>query len=154
MSAEENLQLSKNLLDAYNEHDLDRMVKFWADEEEGLARRGFQKNFWLTAFPDTHMEVISWTAQDDRVVLEAIVRATHLGPLKLWVTDILPATGKKIEFPICEVEQWKDGKLKNIQAYLDRGRILKQLGILDKVDWEVFNLAVEASYQQHNSEAE
>jgi predicted ester cyclase len=139
MSADENLELAKDVIHAYNEHDLDRLLTFWADKEVGQARLEYQKNFWLAAFPDTHMEVISWTAQDDRVILEAIVRMSHLGPLKFWVTDNLPATGKTIEFPICEVTHWKDGKLINIQAYFDRGRILKQLGIVDKVDWEAFD---------------
>jgi predicted ester cyclase len=98
-----------------------------------------EKLFWLAAFPDTHMEVVSWTAQGDRVVLEAIVRATHLGLLNLWVAEPLPATNKKIEFPICEVFQWKDGKLKGIQAYMDFAQIWKQLGIEAEVDWEQFS---------------
>ncbi len=139
MSIEENLRLSEENLKAYNEHDLDRLVETWADEELGLARKEFQKNFWLAAFPDTHMEVISWTAQDDRVVLEAIVSATHLGSLKLWVTEPIPATNRKIEFPVCEVFHWENGKLKDLQAYLDRGRIIKQLGIEAKVDWDQFS---------------
>jgi predicted ester cyclase len=139
MSVEENLRLSKENLKAYNEHDLDRLVKLWADEKVGLARKEFQKNFWLTAFPDTHMEVISWTAQDDRVVLEAIVSATHLGSLKLWVTEPIPPTKRKIVFPVCELFHWENGKLKDLQAYLDRGRIMKQLGIEPKVDWDQFS---------------
>ena len=139
MSVEENLRLSEENLNAYNEHDLDRLVKSWADEEVGLARKEFQKNFWLFAFPDTYMEVISWTGQDDRVVLEAILSATHLGSLKLWVIEPIPATNRKIEFPVCEVFHWENGKLKDLQAYLDRGRIIKQLGIEAKVDWDQFS---------------
>ena len=139
MSIEENLKLSKDNLRAYNEHDLDQLFESWEDQEVGLARKEFQRDFWLTAFPDTHMEATVWTAQDDRVVLEAIVRATHLGTLNFWVTEPLPATNRKIEFPICEIFHWKNGKLKKIQAYLDRGRIFKQLGFEDRVDWEQFS---------------
>jgi predicted ester cyclase len=73
------------------------------------------------------------------VVLEAVVSATHLGPLKFWVTENIPPTNKKIEFHICEVEQWANGKLKDIRAYVDRVRILKQLGIVGKGDWEQFS---------------
>lgn len=138
MSVEENLRLSEEVIKNYNEHNMDLLVKYWADEEVGLARREFQINFWLVAFPDTHMEVIRRTAQDDRVVLEAIVRATHSGPLKFWVTEPVPATYKKIEFHICEISQWSKGKLKEIRAYLDRGQILRQLGVEDRVDWEQF----------------
>jgi predicted ester cyclase len=138
MSIEENLRLSREAIDAYNAYDFDRTMKLWADEEMGLARKEWQLSYWLAAFPDTHMEAVSWTAQDERVVLEAILRATHLGPLKFWVTESIPATNKKIEFLVCEVFQWKNGKLKDIQAYLDRGHILKQLDLEAKVDWEQF----------------
>ena len=44
MSIEENLRLAKESVKAYNDHDLDRGVTFWADEEQGLAQREFQKH--------------------------------------------------------------------------------------------------------------
>ena len=139
MSVEENLRLSKENLRAYNEHNLEKLAESWEDKEIGLARKEFQRDFWLAAFPDTHMEVITWTAQDDRVVLEAKVTATHLGTLKLWVTEPQPPTNRKIEFPICEILLWNNGKLRDIKAFWDRGRVIKQLGIEAKVDWEQFN---------------
>lgn len=88
------------------------------------------------------MEVIRRIAQDDIVVVDAIVSATLMGPLKFWVTESIPATNKKIEFHICEVSRWKNGKLKDIKAYVDRGQILKQLGIEDRVDWEYFSRTI------------
>lgn len=136
MSVEENLRLAAAALKSYNDQNLDLMVKFWADEKVGLTRREFQENYWLTAFPDTHMQVLRWTAQNDIVVLEAVVTATHLGTLKFWIPENIPATNKKIEFHICEVFEWEKGKLKDIQAYFDRVQIFKQLGIADHVDWE------------------
>ena len=135
MSIEENLRLAKEMVKAYNDHDLDRGVTFWADEEQGLARREFQKNFWLHAFPDTYVEVINMTAQDAYITTEAIVRATHTGPLKLWVTEPVPATGKKIEFPYCSVGRWENGKLQELHVYLNEFLILKQLGISKNIDW-------------------
>ena len=135
MTVEENIQSAKELLKAYNEHDLDRLVMFWADKNAGLARRNFQKNFWLTAFPDTHMEVTSVTAQDDRVVAESIVRATHTGPLKMWVKEPVPATNRKIEFHICEISLWENGQVKGIRSYVDVADIISQLGVSDSFDW-------------------
>ena len=129
MSIEENLRLAKETVKAYNDHDLDRGVTFWADKEKGLVQREFQKNLWLPAFPDTHMEVINMTAQDGYVTTEAIVRATHSGPLKMWVKDPVPATKKKIEFPYCSVGHWENGKLQELRIYVNEWLILKQLGI-------------------------
>jgi len=136
MTVEENIQSAKEYLKAYNEHDLDRLVTFWADKDMGLARRKFQKNFWLTAFPDTHMEIISITAQDDRVVVEAIVRATHAGPLKMWVKEPVPATNRKIEFHVCEIGLWENGKLKGGRNYVNVADIISQLGVSDSFDWD------------------
>jgi predicted ester cyclase len=138
MSVEEKLRLSKEVLDAYNAQDFDRTMGLWADRENGLARKEWQLRYWLAAFPDTYMEAVSWTAQGDLVVLEAILRATHLGPLDFWVIDSVPATGMKIEFRVCEVFQWDNGRLRDVRAYLDRGQILKQIGCESSVDWEQF----------------
>jgi predicted ester cyclase len=138
MSVEENLLLSKYVIDAYNAQDFDRVIGLWADRENGLARKEWQLRYWLTAFPDTHMEAVSWTAQGERVVLEAILHATHLGPLDFWVIESIPATGMKIEFRVLEFFQWDNGKLKDVRAYLDRGQILKQIGCESAVDWEQF----------------
>ena len=136
MTIEENIQSAKEYLKAYNEHDLDRLVTFWADKGMGMARREFQKNFWLAAFPDTHMELISITAQDDRVVVDAIVRATHAGPLKMWVKEPVPATNRKIEFHVCEIGFWENGKVKGGRNYIDVADIISQLGVSDSFDWE------------------
>ena len=137
MSVEENLQLTKEFIEAYNKHDLDRTAEFWADENEGSARKKYQRDFWLTAFPDTYMDVISMTAQEERVAVQAVVRATHSGPLKTWVVEPVPATNKKIEFPYCSVGQWENGKLKKLHVYINVGGIISQLGVKpDNVDWE------------------
>lgn len=134
MTIEGNLRAAEDHIKTYNDHDLDRLVTFWQDKQTGLERREFQKNLWLAAFPDTHMEVISMTAQDDRVVVEAIVRATHAGPLNMWVKHPIPATNKKIEFPYCSVGQYKNGKLVELRTYIDIFNILDQLGIAEQVN--------------------
>lgn len=136
MTIEENIQSAKEMIEIYNEHDLDRLATSWADKDMGNARREFQKNFWLTAFPDTHMEIINITAQDDRVVVESIVRATHAGPLKMWVKEPVPATNRKIEFHVCEIGLWENGKVKEIRSYVDVADIISQLGASDSFDWE------------------
>ena len=136
MTVEENVRLAKEYIKTYNEHDVDRFVTFWMNEDEGLARQEYQKNFWLVAFPDTHMEIISITAQDNRVVVEATVRATHTGPLRMWVTEPVSATNKKIEFAYCSIGYWENGKLRELRQYVDTASIVSQLGVSDHFDWK------------------
>ncbi len=138
MSFEEILHLAGDYIRAYNAHDRDRTVTFWADAQKGLAGKKYQEQYWLAAFPDTHVEVTSMTAQGDRVVIEAIVRATHAGPLKMWVLDPVPATSRRIEFSYCSVGQWEGGKIKALRTYVDRSAILGQLGVSpDNVQWNL-----------------
>lgn len=134
MSEEENLRLAKEAVKAYNDHDLDRGVTFWADQSQGLARREYQKNLWLPAFPDTQMEITNMTIQGSFVTTEAIVHATHTGPLTMWVKEPVPPTNKKIEFPYCSVGRWENGKLQELHIYVNELLILKQLGITDNID--------------------
>ena len=138
MSPAENLRLSDQYLKTYNRHDLMGIVDYWADVQEGNARAEYQKNFWLAAFPDTHVELIRRTAQGNMVVTESIVRATHLGPLKFWVLEPLPATGRKIEFHYCGAVEWENGKIKEMRTYVNAATILGQLGVGEYVDWGAF----------------
>ena len=75
------------------------------------------------------------TAQDDRVVIEGIVRMTHKGELKMWVTDPVPATNKKVEFHLCVSQKWENGKIAAYQNYFSPMSILGQLGITDNIAW-------------------
>ena len=138
MVSEVNLRLAEESVQAYNDHDLDRGVTFWADPENGLVRQEYQKNMWLPAFPDTHMQVTHMFAQGAYVVTEAVVRATHTGTLKMWVTKPVPATGKRIEFPYCSIGRWENGKLQELHVYVNECLILKQLGITENIDWSIY----------------
>lgn len=138
MSIEKNLQLTRQLIQAYNDQDLDRYAGFFADPEVGQVHKEYQRDLWLSAFPDTHMEVTSMTAQGNLVVVEATVRATHTGPLKLWVKETLPATNRAIEFPYCSVSEWENGKQVNLRAYVNVSGIVMQLGVrAEDLEWNL-----------------
>lgn len=138
MAADENLRLTDQYLSAYNRHDLQAIAGFWADAQEGNARAEFQKNYWLAAFPDTRIKLVRRIADGDLVITELIVRATHLGTLKFWVTEPFPATKKKIEFHYCSAGQWENGKLIELRNYVNAATILGQLGVTETIDWNAF----------------
>jgi predicted ester cyclase len=101
----------------------------------GSDYRAFEINQWIPTIPDTVMEVTSMTAQDDRVVIEGIVRMTHTGDLTIWVKDPVPATNKKVEFGLCGIATWKNGKITEYRTYMSPMAILGQLGITDNIAW-------------------
>jgi steroid delta-isomerase-like uncharacterized protein len=79
----------------------------------------------MKALPDLEIEVQRRYVTDDAIVVEVIISGTHLGG---WRG--LPATGRRIEFPLCGVYTFDaDDRLAGEKIYYDRGTVLRQLGI-------------------------
>jgi steroid delta-isomerase-like uncharacterized protein len=119
-----------------NRHDLDavmatfgRVARYddepWADHR--TSRDGVRSYYTelMRALPDLGIEVSHRHMGSDSVVLEVIVRGTHLGP---WRG--LPATGRRVEFPLCAVYTFDaDDRLAGERIYYDRGAVLRQVGL-------------------------
>jgi steroid delta-isomerase-like uncharacterized protein len=119
-----------------NRHDLDAvMATFgidaryddepWGDHRTG--RDGVRSYYTelMRALPDLAIEVRHRHVAADSLVLEVSIRGTHLGP---WRG--LPATGQRIEFPLCAVYTFDaDDRLAGERIYYDRGVVLGQLGL-------------------------
>jgi steroid delta-isomerase-like uncharacterized protein len=75
--------------------------------------------------PDLEIEVQCQHVTDDAVLVEVLIRGTHLG---VWRG--LPATGRRVEFPLCGVYTFDgDDRLAGEKIYYDRGTVLRQLGL-------------------------
>jgi steroid delta-isomerase-like uncharacterized protein len=79
----------------------------------------------MNALPDLEIVVQRRHVTDDAILVEVMIRGTHLGG---WRG--LPATGRKIEFPLCGVYTFdSDDRLAGEKIYYDRGTVLHQLGV-------------------------
>jgi steroid delta-isomerase-like uncharacterized protein len=79
----------------------------------------------MTALPDLQIEVQQWHVTEKGVLLEVLIRGTHLGP---WRG--LPPTGRRVEVPLCGVYTFDDNDhLTGERIYYDRGTVLRQLGV-------------------------
>jgi steroid delta-isomerase-like uncharacterized protein len=76
------------------------------------------------AFPDQRNELLSLHHSDDAVIVEAIVRGTHRGPLRS-----LPPTGREWESRILAMFLFEEDKLVCERVYFDQLTVLEQLGI-------------------------
>src|SRR5262244_2227245 len=75
--------------------------------------------------PDLSIDVKNQHAAFDSIVVEVIIRGTHLGP---WRG--LPATGRKVEFPLCGIFTFDtEDRLAGERIYYDRASVLGQLGL-------------------------
>ena len=119
-----------------NEHDLEGVVRTfgdtaryddepWGEHYEG--RNGVRLFYeqLMKALPDLEIEVQHRHVTDDAILVEVVIRGTHLGG---WRG--LPATGRRIEFPLCGVCTFDpDDRLAGEKIYYDRGTVLGQLGV-------------------------
>jgi steroid delta-isomerase-like uncharacterized protein len=77
-----------------------------------------------TAFPDQRNEVRALHHTDDGVMVEAVIRGTHNGPLRS-----LPPTGREYKLPILAFFVFEEDKLVCERVYFDQLTVLRQLGI-------------------------
>ena len=79
----------------------------------------------MKALPDLKITVPRRHIAEDAVLVEVVIRGTHLGG---WRG--LPATGRRVEFPPCGVYTFDaDDRLAGERIYYDRGSVLRQLGV-------------------------
>jgi steroid delta-isomerase-like uncharacterized protein len=119
-----------------NEHDLEGVLRTFGDTaryddepwgEHYMGANGVRLFYeqLMKALPDLEIEVQRRHATDDTVLVEVMIRGTHLGE---WRG--LPATGRRVEFPLCGVYTFDaDDRLAGEKIYYDRGTVLRQLGV-------------------------
>ena len=124
-----------------NHHDLEGIMgtfgaaAHYDDEPWGVHYIGRDevRTFYeglLRALPELQIDVHCNHASAAAVVLEVIIRGRHLGP---WRG--LPATGARIEFPLCGIYTFDDDdRLAGERIYYDRATLLRQLGVFHEPD--------------------
>jgi steroid delta-isomerase-like uncharacterized protein len=119
-----------------NAHDLEGVLatfgdkahyddEAWSEHYEGAEGvRQFYEQL-MKALPDLKIEIQHRHVTDDAVVLEVMIRGTHLGA---WRG--LPATGRRVDLPLCGVYTFdSNDRLSGEKIYYDRGTVLRQLGV-------------------------
>jgi steroid delta-isomerase-like uncharacterized protein len=89
---------------------------------------GVTVDVYAAAFPDMHRELDSFYFDDNVVVVELSLNGTHKGDL-VTATGTLPATGKAIHAPCCDVFHIENGKIASFHCYLAATIIQAQLGL-------------------------
>ncbi len=138
--AQDNATLARRIYELFSNDDFEGALALAAEDVEvvfvpaGQTFRGhegfmqFMQNF-KTAFPDIKLTITNQVATEDSVVSEFIASGTHTGPLMSPAGEI-PPTGKRAEWPVCEVWRTRDGKLTSIHNYQDMATMLRQLGLI------------------------
>jgi steroid delta-isomerase-like uncharacterized protein len=136
-----------------NAHDLDGVLgtfgkdaryddEPWGEHHEGLnGVREFYEQL-MKAMPDLEIDIQRRHIAQDAILLEVVIRGTHLGE---WRG--LPATGRRVEFPLCGVYTFDaEDRLAGERIYYDRGTVLRQLGVFHEPESAIGRVAVLATH--------
>ena len=119
-----------------NEHDLEGVLGTFGNtaryddeawDEHYKGRNGVRQFYaqLMKALPNLEIEVQRRHVTDEAILMEVVIRGTHLGA---WRG--LPATGRRVEFPLCGVYTFdSNDRLAGEKIYYDRGTVLRQLGV-------------------------
>jgi steroid delta-isomerase-like uncharacterized protein len=103
-------------------------------EYRGPTELGKTIENYARAFPDMHREVFRmYDSGDNIVVVQLALQGTHRGPLEL-PRGIIPATGRRMNAPCCDVFELSGDKIKRFDCYPSGTVVLTQLGVLGNLD--------------------
>ena len=136
MSEQDNMKHARQVIDAWNSHDVERFVKLLDEkpviESDTLSHtvtgKDAARQFYLgyvTAFPDLHFEIDQMLATGEYVVTRWTAKGTHRGDLMG-----LPPTSRSVVTHGCNVAEYRNGKAVHDHIYWDSGSLLRQLGVL------------------------
>jgi steroid delta-isomerase-like uncharacterized protein len=139
----DNVAIVRNAYAVAERKDLEGWISLFApdgvfvDNSAGATYRGRTladpvRNY-ATAFSNMHRELFHLYADGDVVVVQLALQGTHDGPLQLPFGE-LPATGKPMNAPCCDVFELEDGKIKRFDCYPEGTVIFAQLGVLNNLD--------------------
>jgi steroid delta-isomerase-like uncharacterized protein len=134
-------RLVREVVDAFNAHDLHRVVNWYAEDalhhqpnrQEPLRgrdeiRQDYRKATWIP-FPDFRFELERAFGHREWLCLQGILTGTHDGPIEGPGGETIPPTGRSIHVPICFVVRIEDGKAAEVYEYNDQLAFLAQLGL-------------------------
>ena len=136
----ESERIIRNLYAAAEEQNADKFASLFTedgtfnDESGGRIYKGKEElamtvKIYAIAFPDMHRELYDMYVCGDVVIVELSLNGTHKGPLML-PSGTIPATGKTIKTPCCDVFRIKDGKVFSFNCYAIATTLFAQLGVL------------------------
>ena len=137
--AADNAALARWMHEAWNERDFDAMADATApdsvitivgsgDTFEGVEGARAFSRMWADGFPDGTVTVDRVIESGDLVVVEYTGRGTHTGTLVTGMGEI-PATGRSLTLQLCDVMEFRDGKVLSQKTYFDSGSMMAQLGL-------------------------
>ena len=128
--------IAEGLMDAWNAHDVDLVMSFYATDYEGIdvgqatpehGPEGKRQAVirYLHAYPDLHFSVEQIIAQGNVVAVNWVARGTHRGTLMN-----IPPTGRSIQVLGVSTLTIEGDKVVNATYVWDVAGMLREIGLL------------------------
>jgi len=133
-------QFSKNLAEAINTHNVQKVVDLYADDaviyqpdllEPMRDKSEFEQLYaaYFRAFPDLKFEIVALIPEGNLVCMEFRETGSFSGPMATPEGDI-PATNKKFEIKGASIFKVNEqGKIVEDRSYFDQATLLRQIGL-------------------------
>ncbi len=138
MTKDEQLRVIEAMEEAVNAHDLEQLASYFADSVVARTPQGTLRGpaevkgvfaARIAAFPDFRVDRVVIFGDGTWNCHVARASGTHKGPLKGPGGREIPPTGRSVQFEICGVLRFEDGKVVEVHEYGDRLALLTQLGV-------------------------
>jgi predicted ester cyclase len=135
MTAQDNKELYRRVVDDLNRGDLESSLAFTASDAtlngQPLGREGdkHRAQMLATAFPDQHYEIQEMIAEGEMLAVRWRMTGTHKGELA-GPTMTIPPTGERIDIWGISIYRIEDGRAREIWERFDMMEFLGQLGVL------------------------
>ena len=127
-------------LAAWRARDVEGFAALYSDDAvvkapggaELHGREGARQFFgmWNEAMPDNDIEILNEVESGSILVQEGIFRGTHTGTLATPDGQQIPATGKTLTAPYCDVFEFSGDQIVGERLYFDQVELLTQLGLM------------------------
>jgi steroid delta-isomerase-like uncharacterized protein len=133
------ITLTEELASAWNDHDVDRIVSFYAPDYEGVdvnttnRQTGLQAihsyiSLYFTAFPDLRFETEEILIQGNKVAIAWKAQGTHRGVLMN-----IPPTHRAVTVQGISVMTIIDGKIQQARNVWDMAGLLRDIHLLPEL---------------------
>lgn len=132
-------EVARMFIDAFNSHDPARIAAAHAENvvavvPPDMTLRGREAvtayiTGWVSAFPDSYLEVHEEIVADDTAIQQYTFRGTHTGTLHSPGGEI-PATGRALAGRGVEILTVAGDEVAELQLYFDQLQVMTQLGLM------------------------
>lgn len=125
----------RNVLEGHIERDRDLMsddiihISATAGTVTGIEAFLAFVTAFKQAFPDLHWEMREFIEGSDTVVAEGVFIGTNSGTM-VGPRGPIPATGRRVELPFCDIWKMRNGRIVENRIYYDQVTFLGQLGLM------------------------